>query len=246
LPASDAHRAAFSFQIEHQFWLRRREARELFTSNRQKNPCATRTSGSVAPIADSQKSQHWRARRDPAAAGADIWSLACKTTSVTVHRTNALAIGAERLKAQLIAWATEKTTPARTALGFATGIFIGIFPSFAVGSLIALYLASRLGLHRGAALSGTFLMNPLTAPLFYSLSYAVGARFAGLPLSAIHGGLLASLRQLGWAFLLGNAVVALCAASLCGLAVYVWMRHAESCQPAAQPVLELPAPLFPA
>ena len=165
---------------------------------------------------------------------------------MTVPPTNATPSFGERLKSQLIAWATERTTPARTALGFALGIFIGIFPSFAVGSLIALYLASRLGLHRGAALSGTFLMNPLTAPLVYSLSYAVGARFAGLPLSAIKGGLFASLRQLGWAFFLGNAIVAVSAATLCGLAVYFWMRRAESQRPTAQPALELPAPAFPA
>ncbi len=173
---------------------------------------------------------------------------------MTLHSTNAsgayapgdpqTATFTERIKSQLISWATEKTTPARTALGFASGIFIGIFPSFAVGSVVAFYVAKSLGLHRGAALSGTFLMNPLTAPLFYSLSYAVGARFAGVPLSSFHGGLLASLRQLGWAFFLGNAVVAFSVATVCGLAVYFWMRRTEL-RKTTESVLELPAPAFP-
>jgi hypothetical protein len=164
---------------------------------------------------------------------------------VTADRTNLLATFGQRVKAQLVAWATEKSTPARIALGFATGIFIGIVPSFAIGSLIALYLAARLGLHQGAALSGTFLMNPLTAPLFYSLSYAVGAGFGGVQ-PAAGSGVFASIQQLGWAFLLGNAIVAFSAAALFGLALFFWVRRARSREAAAKTPLQLPASAFPA
>jgi uncharacterized protein (DUF2062 family) len=164
---------------------------------------------------------------------------------VTVPRTNLLARCGQRLKAQLVAWASEKTTPARTALGFAAGIFIGVFPSFAIGSLIAFYLAGRLGLHQGAALSGTFLMNPFTAPLIYSLSYTVGAGLTGAPPSAAGDSLIASLQQLGWAFLLGNTIVAVSAATLLGLGVFFWMRRAESRKAMTESALPLPASVFP-
>lgn len=164
---------------------------------------------------------------------------------MTSPRNNLLARCGLRLKAQLVAWATEKSTPARIALGFATGIFIGIVPSFAIGSLIALYLASRLGLHQGAALSGTFLMNPLTAPLFYSLSYAVGAGFGGIQ-PAAGSGVFASVQQLGWAFLLGNAIVALSAAALFGLALFFWVRRARLREATTKTPQQLPAPAFPA
>ncbi len=140
-------------------------------------------------------------------------------------RTRLLARFGQRLKAQLVAWATEKSTPGRIALGLALGIFIGIIPSFAVGSLIALFLAGRIGLHQGAALAGTFLMNPLTAPVFYSLSFAVGAAFSAAPATVASGGWLPGIGQLGWAFLLGNAIVAASAAVLFGLAVFFWMRR---------------------
>jgi hypothetical protein len=159
---------------------------------------------------------------------------------VSLARNNLLARFGLRLKAQLVAWATEETTPARVALGFATGIFIGIVPSFAVGSLIALYLAGRLGLHQGAALSGSFLMNPLTAPLFYSLSYAVGAVFSAAP-AAAGSGLLASIQQIGWAFLLGNAIVALTSATLLGLAAFFWVRRSRARNTPPKPPLEFPA-----
>lgn len=135
----------------------------------------------------------------------------------------------------------EETTPTRVALGFAAGIFIGIVPSFAVGSLIALYLAGRLGLHQGAALSGTFLMNPLTAPLFYSLSYAVGTVFSAAPATAAGSGLLASVEQIGWAFLLGNAIVALTSATLFGLAVFFWIRYSRSRKTPPDPPMQVPA-----
>jgi uncharacterized protein (DUF2062 family) len=59
----------------------------------------------------------------------------------------------------------ENSTPARTGLGFALGAFIGIFPSFLLGTPLAFLIAGRLGWNRAAAAAGTFLTNPLTAPM---------------------------------------------------------------------------------
>lgn len=222
-----------------------KRAQEVFTSKR-----AEKTGGIASALPHGLP----RRRKNPELAGTPAasrsrrinWSPTCKTDGVILPGTNLLARGGQRLKAHVLAWASEKTTPARTALGFAAGIFIGIFPSFAVGSLIAFYLAGRLGLHQGAALSGTFLMNPLTAPMVYSLSYAVGAGLSGAPPSATGGDLIAGLQHLGWTFLLGNTIVAILAATLLGLAVFFWMRRAESRKAAAESALPLPASVFPA
>jgi uncharacterized protein (DUF2062 family) len=88
-------------------------------------------------------------------------------------------------------------------------------------------------------------MNPLTAPLFYSLSYAVGAGFGGIQ-PAAGSGVFASVQQLGWAFLLGNAIVALSAAALFGLALFFWVRRARLREAATKTPPQLRAPAFPA
>jgi uncharacterized protein len=126
-------------------------------------------------------------------------------------------------------WTSEKTTPARAALGLSVGIFIGAFPTLAIGSCVALYLASRLGLHQGAALSGSFVTNPLTAPLFYSLSYLIGVNVVGLNASAAHyESLWASVQHVGWAFLLGNAIVGLSLSLLFGFGLFFWLRRSSA------------------
>ena len=87
----------------------------------------------------------------------------------------------------------ENASPLRTSAGLALGAFIGILPSFLVGTPIAFFLAGRLTLNRAAAVVGTFFTNPLTAPIFYSIStpsrssdaWAARERFrgCGLPLN---------------------------------------------------------------
>ena len=88
-------------------------------------------------------------------------------------------------------------------------------------------------------------MNPVTAPLFYSLSYAVGAGFGGVQ-PAAGSGVFASVQQLGWAFLLGNAIVALSAAALFGLVLFFWVRRARLREANAKTPLQLPESAFPA
>lgn len=120
----------------------------------------------------------------------------------------------------------ENSTPARTGLGFALGAFIGIFPSFLIGTPIAFLVAGRLGWNRAAAAAGTFLTNPLTAPMLYSLSAWLGLEMLGREVDAaqVHG-VIDHLRQFGLAFLLGNTVVALSFAALFGVSLFFVVRH---------------------
>jgi uncharacterized protein (DUF2062 family) len=165
---------------------------------------------------------------------------------VAASGNNVLANWGRRRKAQLVSWACEKTTPARTALGFAAGAFVGMFPSYNIGSLVAWHMAKLLKLHEGAALSATFLRNSLTAPVFYALSYGVGVILVGAPPSGGRAGFAASLGQVGWTFLLGNTIVAFSAATLLGLGVFFWMRHEQSRILSNKPALDSPAHPFPA
>jgi uncharacterized protein (DUF2062 family) len=130
------------------------------------------------------------------------------------------------LRLQLIRMVRENSTPGRTGLGFALGAFIGIFPSFLLGTPIAFLIAGRLGWNRAAAAAGTFLTNPLTAPLFFSLSAWLGLEMLGreVETAQVHG-VIDHLRQFGLAFLLGNTVVALSFAILLGVSLFLVVKH---------------------
>jgi len=125
------------------------------------------------------------------------------------------------LRLQALRMIRENSTPARTGLGFGLGTFIGVFPSFMVGTPLAFFLAGRFGWNRAAAMGGTFLMNPLTAPAVYSASTLVGLQVLGRDLDvAPVGGMLNYVQHFGIAFLVGNTIVAVLIATLLGLVIF--------------------------
>lgn len=65
--------------------------------------------------------------------------------------------------------------PNKIARGIAIGVFMGIFPTFGLGIVFAIVAAYVLKANRAAAVVGSFIMNPLTTPFFWTLSSAVGA-----------------------------------------------------------------------
>jgi uncharacterized protein (DUF2062 family) len=68
----------------------------------------------------------------------------------------------------------QNSNPDKVAKGLALGVFLGIFPTFGVGSPLALLASSWLGWNRAAALLGTLIANPLLNPFFLSLSVIAG------------------------------------------------------------------------
>jgi uncharacterized protein (DUF2062 family) len=125
------------------------------------------------------------------------------------------------LRLQALRMIRENSTPARTGLGFALGTFIGVFPSFLIGTPLAFFLAGRLGWNRAAAMGGTLLMNPLTAPVVYSTSTVVGLRVLGRHLDvAPVSGMLNYIRHFGLAFLVGNTIMAVLIATVAGLLIF--------------------------
>lgn len=121
----------------------------------------------------------------------------------------------------------ENASPIRTALGVALGAFIGILPTFLVGAPLAFFLAGRLSLNRAAALAGAVIaMNPVTAPILYPLSAWLGVELLDRAhLEAEATGLLQSIADYGWAFLLGNAVVATTVAIIFAATIFVLVNR---------------------
>lgn len=73
----------------------------------------------------------------------------------------------------------ENSSPLGTSAGLALGAFIGILPSFLLGTPIAFFLAGRVGLNRAAAVIRTLFTNPFAAPIFYSISTHLGLQMLG-------------------------------------------------------------------
>ncbi len=105
-------------------------------------------------------------------------------------------------------------SPEKIAGGVALGIFLGVFPTFGLGLILAVALASWFRVNKAAALLGSLIMNPFTTPFFWTLSVTVGA----LVFQTDHGRILEDLRHLGvqWAslfrqgavvYLAGNTIV---------------------------------------
>lgn len=71
----------------------------------------------------------------------------------------------------------QNDEPEKVAKGVGLGVFIGIFPTFGVGTILAILIASWAKWNRASAVLGTFIMNPLFNPFFVSLSVVTGNLF---------------------------------------------------------------------
>ncbi len=71
----------------------------------------------------------------------------------------------------------QNDAPDKVAKGVGLGVFIGIFPTFGVGTILAILIASWAKWNRVSAVLGTFIMNPLFNPFFVSLSVVIGNLF---------------------------------------------------------------------
>jgi uncharacterized protein (DUF2062 family) len=127
------------------------------------------------------------------------------------------------LAAQLGKVLKENSSPLRTSAGLALGAFVGIIPSFFLGSPVSFFVAGHLGLNRAAAVVGTLFTNPLTAPFFYSISTRWGLRMLGTQENmAAADADFSTIQHYGAAFLVGNATFAVVFAIAVGLLTYVY------------------------
>lgn len=107
--------------------------------------------------------------------------------------------------------------PVHIGLGFAVGVFLGIFPTFGAGTPLALLIASLLRWNRIAAVMGTLVMNPFTTPFFWTLSGSLGAAIFRADArkvlqSAGDGEQMKSFSEAALIYLTGNTLIALAGA----------------------------------
>lgn len=109
--------------------------------------------------------------------------------------------------------------PVHIALGFSLGVFLGVFPTFGLGIPVAVLLASLFRWNRVSAILGSLVMNPLTTPLFWTLSGSLGAAIFRMDakkvlLSVQNGERLRGLTAGAGIYLAGNTIIALVTAVL--------------------------------
>ncbi len=103
--------------------------------------------------------------------------------------------------------------PERIARGAAIGVFSGIAPTFGAAALLALAVAFVLKANKGAAVLGSFIMNPITSTFFWSLSIILGSVILGENPQSIletirEESLLSGITHAWVVFLTGNVIIA--------------------------------------
>ncbi|MBI5379725.1 MAG: DUF2062 domain-containing protein [Nitrospirae bacterium] len=119
-------------------------------------------------------------------------------------------------------------TPEKIAWGMALGVFLGFFPTFGLGIILAVVLSAYFHINKVAAVLGTFVMNPWTSPIVWTGSYLLGAHLLNLDIAQ----LMADIRDLKaaeasletwtkllaadvlWPYLLGNFLISVGSAVL--------------------------------
>ncbi|MBD3398879.1 MAG: DUF2062 domain-containing protein [Candidatus Coatesbacteria bacterium] len=123
------------------------------------------------------------------------------------------------LRLQYLRFLRSDSSPHKAALGLAVGVFIGIFPTFGLGALMAVGLAFLFRFSKVAAVVGSAIMNPITSPFFWGLSLTIGAWLTGNEVAAVarlidEGELWSAAGEVVWTYLAGNTLLALALAGL--------------------------------
>jgi hypothetical protein len=85
------------------------------------------------------------------------------------------------LGAELFAPALWKPARRPIAGGLALGLFIGCTPTMGAQIILAAAAAYFLRVNIAIAIAATFITNPITAPVVYTLEYRLGVWLAGVP-----------------------------------------------------------------
>lgn len=125
-------------------------------------------------------------------------------------------------------WKPERST---VAAGVATGVFIGLLPTYNVQFILAIVLAYLLKVNISAAFLGTLVTNPVTTIPIIGLQYKLGVWLIGPPdpseLERYHGVLRVVLGY-GKPYLIGSFITASLASLIAYFAVVLfWSAGAK-------------------
>ncbi|OGF50890.1 MAG: hypothetical protein A2044_01635 [Candidatus Firestonebacteria bacterium GWA2_43_8] len=121
-------------------------------------------------------------------------------------------------------------SPPRVAAGAALGVFLGIFPTFGLGIVLAVFFAWLLRINKAAAFAGSLIMNPLTTPFFWALSAVVGGELIGADKELIleelrSGRIFKALGPAFYGYMLGNLLVSFILAGVAYIATLEILRR---------------------
>lgn len=109
-----------------------------------------------------------------------------------------------------------RASPHQIAIGFAIGVFVGIFPTFGFGALVILAIASLWKFNIPAAIIGTVMGNPLFAPIWITLTCVISGISPSeikIPNESINQ-IIAHYGNIGLRFIIGNVGVSLVVAGI--------------------------------
>jgi len=118
------------------------------------------------------------------------------------------------VRLQYLRFLRSERSPHKAAIGLAVGVFIGIFPTFGLGALMALGLAWLFKFSKVASVVGSAIMNPITTPFFWGLSFTLGSWLTGADVSGVatmidEGQVWDAANEIIWAYLAGNTLLSL-------------------------------------
>jgi uncharacterized protein (DUF2062 family) len=109
-----------------------------------------------------------------------------------------------------------RASPHQIAIGFAIGVFVGIFPTFGFGALLILAISSLWKFNIPAAVIGTVMGNPLFAPIWITLTCiitGISPSEIKIPNESINQ-IIAHYGNIGLRFIIGNTGVSLVVAGI--------------------------------
>ena len=121
-----------------------------------------------------------------------------------------------KVKAWLLKLISLRATPHEIAIGFAIGVFIGIFPTFGLGGLVILALAPMWKFNIPASIAGTLMGNPVFAPIWITLScllVRINPSDIKVP-EETFARILVHYSQIGLWYILGNTIISIVVAVL--------------------------------
>lgn len=123
--------------------------------------------------------------------------------------------------------------PERIARGAAIGVLMGVLPTFGLGTFLSLGFAFIFRANKAAAVLGSFVVNPITSPFFWTLSIMAGALVLGEDAATVMARVKSTniWNGIGWAyvvFLVGNSILSIiCTAGTYFLIKKYIIRHRE-------------------
>ncbi|MGQ9705413.1 MAG: DUF2062 domain-containing protein [bacterium] len=122
--------------------------------------------------------------------------------------------------------------PREIATGAAVGVFIGIFPTFGFGGLLALALSWVFKYNRASAILASAIMNPITSPFFWFISLFIGVMIWGEDVNFYtniykNEGIVQLVKEGAVVYFTGNIIVSILCSVVVWLLVYFEARRAK-------------------